>query len=308
MKRLVWMAAVVLLLVGACSSDDESSDAASAPDDSVAETGAPPDEPSTPVDQASPTGANGGKVDAAGDLWIAVLADDEVLHVDAESGEVLQRFATPEGSGPDDVVLGDEGQVFWTGYGDGSVGVISPGDGDDAVSVLADVGEGANPIAVRGDGRLVVGRAVIASGLFVLDPEPGAIPEPIDDPGAINSFDISPDDVLYGPLPGPDAGVVAVDPATGEVLERYPVPGAAFGVRWHDGRLYVLTLADAVASVVTVDLDTGDVAPFGQTDLGVADNLAVAEDSTVYVTGFDRPLVAVLDPQGAQVETLTIGG
>jgi streptogramin lyase len=307
------LAAVVLVLgLVSCSSDDDTSDDGAATEDSTPSPGSSEDttttEPREPVDQTSPVGANGIKVDEQGDLWIAALASDEVLQVDPDSGEVLQRFATPAGSGPDDVVLDDEGSVYWTGFSDGSVGVIEQAEGGEPVQVLANVGMGANPIALREDGDLVVGRAVTASGLYVVAPEEGAEPEQIGDPGPVNSFDISPEGVLYGPLPGPDAGIVAVDPTTGEVEQTIAVPGAAFAVRWFEDQLDVLTLADASATVQRVDLETGEVTLFGSTDLGVADNLAVAEDGTVYVTGFDAPTVTVLSPEGEQEQTFTIGG
>lgn len=302
--RIVVAALALLVLVGACSSEDDDGGETSGGGSEAETTSTTTSEL---PDQASPAGANGIKVDAAGDLWIASLDSDVVLRVDPETGEILSRHDTPAGSGPDDVVIDDAGAVYWTGYLDGSVGVVPPAEDGGEVEVLAEVGEGANPIAIRGDGDLVVGRAVVASGLFVLAPEAGAEPEPLSDPGALNSFDINPDGVLYGPLPGPGAGLLAVDAETGETLERLDVAGAAFGVRWHEGRLYVLSLADAVASVFTVDPETGASERFGDTDLGVADNLAVAEDGTVYVTGFDAPVVAVLDPEGEQVATLTVG-
>jgi sugar lactone lactonase YvrE len=307
-KRSMSVLLVLALALGACSSDDSSDGASSTADDSVAETTTTAaEEPNEPVDQASPAGANGIKVDGDGDLWIAVLAGDEILRVAAESGEILARFDTPPGSGPDDLVVEQDGTVYWTGYSDGSVGVIDETDGGEPVEVLANVGEGANPIAFRDDGVLVVGRAVVASGLYAVEPEVGASPTEIGDPGAINSFDISPEGVLYGPLPGPGAGVAAVDPDTGAVEETIAVPGAAFAVRWFEDQLYVLTLADARATVQRVDLASGAVEPFGDTGLSVADNLAVAEDGTVYVTGFDAPTVAVLSPEGQLQDTLTIG-
>ena len=315
MKKLVLLLAVVgALLLVACSSDDSSSDDAATSEDSTPSPGSSEEETSTtepaePVDQTSPAGANGIKVDEAGDLWIAVLEGDEILRVEAESGEILQRVVTPPGSGPDDLVI-DAGTVYWTGFLDGTVGSFEAAeeDGTPAAQVpLANVGNGANPIAVRDDGVLVVGRAVVASGLYAVEREEGAEPTEIGDPGPINSFDISPDGVLYGPLPGPGAGVVAVDPETGEVQEHIAVPGAAFGVRWFEDQLYVLSLADGAASVFTVDQATGEATLFGATDLDIADNLAVAQDGTVYVTGFDAPTVSVLSSDGELLPSLTIG-
>jgi sugar lactone lactonase YvrE len=304
-------AVLVAAALAGCSSDDGGGEGSSASDGSVAaETSSTP--VTAPVDQTAPAGANGIVVDGEGQLWVAVLNGDELVRVDAETGAVLQRISTPTGSGPDDLVLADDGEtIWWTAYSSGQVASVStaPAPGDEPVRLDAElaIGNGANPIAFRSDGDLVVGRAVVGSGLYVISPDDGTV-EPLGDPGGLNGFAISANDVLYGPLPGPGAGLAVVDATTGEVEGHIDVPGAAFAVKLHDDLLYVLSLADSVASVYTVDPAGGEAVLFGTTDLGIADNLAVADDGTVYVTGFSNPSVAVLSPDGEQTATLSLGG
>lgn len=308
MRRSALLVAAAVLVAAAlsgCSSEDDGGGGASSPDDSVAAEPSTTESTAAP-DQTAPAGANGVVVDAEGELWVAVLNGDELVRVDHETGAILQRISTPAGSGPDDLVLADDGEtIWWTAYTSGEV--FSASIPLSSTLRLAEVGAGANPIALRSDGDLVVGRAVIGAGLYAVSPDDGSVEE-LADPGALNGFAISPDDELYGPLPGPGSGLAVVDATTGELQSQIDVPGAAFAVKLHDDLLYVLSLADSVASVYVVDRFGGEASLFGTTDLGIADNLAVAEDGTVYVTAFDSPAIAVLSPEGEQTATLQIGG
>lgn len=255
------------------------------------------------VDQTSPIGVNGIKVAADGTLWVASLSSDVVLQVDADSGTILRRVATPAGSGPDDVALDDGGVVFWTGFLSGAVGSVVVDD--DTASVIANVGPGANPIAIRGDGTLIVGRAGLGTGLFAIDPGGGAV-TPLADPGNVNSFDISPDGVMYAPSMD-DASVLAIDPDTGATVRTVATLDATpIALRWHDDALFVLTLSDS-ARVVKVNPSDGTVEPFGDTGLAAADNLAVGDDGRVYVTGLTESTITVLGPDGSVERTVQVG-
>lgn len=310
-RRLTTLALLILLpaLVLAACSDDDADDAGgdTGRDDRAAvDTTTTSTTDAAPVDQAAPRTANGITIDDEGQLWIAALGSDEILRVDRETGEILDRYATPASSGPDDLVIGDDGTVYWTGYTSGDVGALDPTTGE--TTVLGNVGEGANPIARRDDGMLVVGRAVIASGLFAVDPDGEAEPEALDDPGNVNSFSIGPDGLLYGPRTSLDGGAaVLIDPDTGDLLETIaPIEGIPVALRWHDEALYVLALAPE-GVVFRVDLASRTVERFADTGFPVADNLAVADDGTVYVTGFDQPVIAVFGPDGEPQGTLDIG-
>jgi len=256
------------------------------------------------VDQTSPAGANGIKVADDGSLWIASLASDVILRVDAATGQILDRVTAPTGSGPDDLALAPDGTLYWTGYLSGDVGIVVPGG--PRAEVLTNVGAGANPIARRDDGTLVVGRAGAATGLYTFDPDSEGSPVPLSDPGNLNSFDITPEGLLYAPAIN-SASVLEIDAATGATIRTVaPVDGAPIALRWHDGAIYVLVLSDA-ARVFRVHPTSGASELFADTGLPSADNLAVAADGRVYVTGLSVPTVTVLGADGAVEQTLRIG-
>jgi streptogramin lyase len=309
---LIVVPLVVLAAVG-CSEDAGGSDggdaAASSTTTSTEATATTSTVPATastvPVDQTPPVGANGVKVAGDGTLWIASLGSDVLLQVDPSSGRILGRVPTPAGSGPDDVVIAPDGTMFWTGFLSGDVGRVEAGSA--TTTVLANVGPGANPIARRADGTLVVGRAGAATGLFSVEPLGGAAPVALADPGNLNSFDISPDGSLYAPSLD-TASVVEVDPVSGATRRTVAaIDGVPIALRWHEDQLYVLVLS-GTTRVVRVDPSSGTVEPFGDTGLAVADNLAVGEDGRVFVTGLGEPTVTVLGPDGTLETTLRIGG
>lgn len=322
-RSVVGIVALATLLVplGACSDDEDDTSIADAAGEGSSTSAAPGDtngaaadtatDPATGGDaevaQDAPAGANGIKVGPDETLWIAVLAGDEILHVDPTDGTILGRWALPDGAGPDDLVLGDDGSVYLTTFNAGNVVRLDPTTGD--TEVVGTIGAGANPIAWRADGTLVAGRAVTASGLFALGPAVGGDPTPLADPGNVNSFDVGDDGVLYAPLTGAAGGsLIAVDPDTGETQRTVAeLPGIPVGARWHDGSVVALVLAPT-ATVVRVDPTTGAVTTVADTGLAIADNLAVAADGTIYVTGFDQPTVVVVSADGSAVTTMTIGG
>lgn len=299
LARWIAVIAVPVALLAGCS-DDGTATSESTASTTTGSTTEPPAE----VDQTAPGSANGIKVAADGTLWIASIDADAILQVDADTGRILRRVTAPDGSGPDDVAIGEDGTVYWTGFLNGDVGLVAS-DRDDA-ELVANIGEGANPIAVRDDGKLLVGRAIVTSGLFVVDPSGGTEPVELPDPGGLNSFDVAPDGVLYAPLLDPGS-VIALDPTTGEVLRTVtPVDGAPIALRWHDGQLYVLTIADG-AQVLRIDSDTGASELFANTGLDVADNLAVDADGRVLVTGLNDPTVTVVGTDGTVERTIRIG-
>ena len=302
---VVGIASTALLAAG-CSGDDDAEGATpTTASTSSTTSSAPPVADGADVDQTPPDGVNGIRIASDGSLWIASVKSDEVLNVDATSGQILQRVAVPAGSAPDDVAIDAEGAVHWTGYLTGDVGRIAPDS--DETTVIANVGPGANPVVVRDDGTLIVGRAGTGTGLFRIDPAGDPAPVLLGDPGNINSFDLSDDERLFSP--GLDTpSVIEIDPDSGETLRTVTaIEGTPIALRWHDGSIYVLVLGDQ-ARVIRVDPATGAIEPFGDTGLPIADNLAVADDGTVFVTGLNTPTVAVLDADGTVERTLEIGG
>jgi len=310
MRRLpLVLAATVLLAVSACSSDSDDaapSDTTAGNTSSTATATSDTTAASEPVDQTAPTGGNGITIDDEGCLWVAVMNDDEVLKINPDDGTILARYAMPDGTGPDDLAI-DDGGAYITGFTSGDVLVLDLDSGD--VTSIGSIGAGANPIAVRPGGGLIVGRAITATGLFAVDPSGDKAPVALGDPGNVNSFSFGADRVLYGPLSAPDGGsIVAIDADTGTVTSVIArVTGFPSGVRVHDGMLYAL-VTDGTSKVQKIDPATGTVTLFGDTGLALADNLAVGVDGEVYVTGFNTADITVLGADGAVERTITMGG
>jgi sugar lactone lactonase YvrE len=258
------------------------------------------------VDQTPPSSANGVLV-LDDVLWIASLEGGEILAVDAESGTILRRVGAEAGvAGPDDLAVGPDGRIWWTGFQTGVVGAFDPETG--VGEVIAEVGEGANPIAFGDDGRLFVARALTGAGFYELDPAGGSDPTLlIEDPGAINGFAVAEDGRVWAPRTGPatTGGIVAIDPDA-RVVEDL-VTGIAGAIALDigpDGRAYVAAVNPARVEVW--DPDTGEVTRFAEPATALLDNLAFGADGVLYVTGFDEPIVSVIQPDGT-VTTLTVG-
>lgn len=262
-------------------------------------TEAPAPEPL--ADQTPPVDLNGLEVD--GDtIWIASIDAQQVLQVDRATGAILVRVDTGE-AGPDDVTVGPDGAVYWTGFTDGTVGRIEDGES----TSIANVGPGANPIGFTPDGDLIVGRAVTADGLFRV-PLDGGDPEPIAETvGDMNAFVVEAGRVVgpVGGVAGP-GGVSAVDLTTGEVTEL----GSGFEVsvtasdRAPDGVLHLLSFT---GQVWRFDEAAGTIEIAHTLAAGVYDNLSFADDGTLYVAHFTEPVITVVAPDGS-ISSLAVGG
>src|SRR5690242_20858107 len=208
----------LLLLVasGACSSGG---DDATAPTTTETSTTTTTTTPGPAADQTRPQSAFGMVHDGA-KLWIADFYGGQVLAVDPDSGAILIRYKGDDGVSDeiDDLAIGPDGSVYWTGFNDGAVGRMTPSE---VVSIVAGLEPGINGIAFSPDGRLFVGRAVIGQGLWEIDPtQPEKAPRLISDTlGNINSFAVGPDGLIYGPRwgTGTEGELVRIDPNTAEL-------------------------------------------------------------------------------------------
>jgi sugar lactone lactonase YvrE len=315
--------AVALLVLGtaACSSDDDASDDASTDDtsaDGSSTTAAPgstsstlplPSLPAAPAaadatDQTPPSGSNGIAIDDDGMLWIADGTGNQVIQVDPAEGAIVSRWPAPDGAWPDDVAIDDAGRVFWTGFQSGEVGRIDPSTGEHVI--VAEVAPNANPITFTDDGRLFVGLAVTADGLYEVDPVGRDAPRLLNDElGNVNGFDVAMDGMLYGPRANGE--IVRIDWEAGTVLD---VVADGFGIpvavkEGPDGYLYVLSNTPS-PTISRVDVATGEVTEVAALTLpgSLADNFAIDREGTFYVTTFDQPtLVVVSTGQDGTVST-----
>ncbi|EYF03901.1 Vgb family protein [Chondromyces apiculatus] len=142
--------------------------------------------------------ANGMAVDASGRLHVASILASEVVQLDPTTGKVLGRIGRDQGiDGPDDITLGPDGSLYWTGLVAGEVGRRTPG----GVVTTQLVSPGVNPITFSSDGRLFVGLVFLDDALYEVDPALTAPPRLIArNWGLLNGFDFGPDGRLYAPV------------------------------------------------------------------------------------------------------------
>jgi hypothetical protein len=309
MRRTLALLVTAVLLLASCSSDDDSEAGESG--DPVAETTTSTTEPAAePIDdQAAPATING--IDVDGDtIWIASIEADELVQVRRTDGAILARYPT-EGAGPDDVAVAPDGTVWSTGFGNGDVGRVTDG----SYEVVTTIEPGINPIAIDDEGMVWIGTFGTDGYLYVIDPsnlpddassgswEPVATGLP-----DINAFGILDDGTIVAPaggIAGPGSAI-AIDPETGEfetIVEG--LPAVAAGTTDAEGTPYVL--ANVTGEVFRIDVEAGtaesirtvaDGAPF--------DNLAFAEDGTLYLSSFIAPTITEVAPDGT-VRVIDVG-
>jgi len=309
------------LLVGGCASDDSTTDTTEVVDGSAnaAGTSAPPttatDAVSEPdvsdvagpadaegeVDQTPPQALNG--LVLAGDRIFATSGlDQQVLAIDPASGRITARFGSGSELGwPDDVDVQSDGSLLVTGT---ESGVVSKIGVDGAISRVADVGVGINPILVVSDEEVLVGKALRGDGLVRLNPSSGAVEQIADELGWVNSFDLGGDGTLIGPrmgLNGKTPAVVSIDLSTGVSTDLIATEGMLTALEVDDSTAYVLNALPPALFKADLAADTPTLEKV--VDLPFApDNLEIDGDGSIWVTAFDQPtLMHIVDGAVTQV-------
>lgn len=295
---LLALALGAAVLVG-CSSDG-GSDASPAPIEASTTTTAAATATTLPAldDQAAPPTINGLTVDGDA-LWIASIAGDEVLQVRRSDGAIVARYPT-DGAGPDDVAVAPDGSVWSTGFVNGDLGRIADG----RYEVVKTYQPGINPITVAPDGTVWIGTYGPDGSLYRLDPDQvdqtGRAPVTNGSMPDINAFGLLPDGRLFAPaggIAGPGSAIT-FDPATGgQVTVAEGLPGVAAATVDSEGGAFVLANATGELYAVDPDARTSELvrtvsegAPF--------DNLAFADDGTLYLSSFLTPTVTEVAPDG----------
>ncbi len=110
-------------------------------------------------------GSNGMAFDSSGKLYVATAFGGEIVVMDPQSGDILERFGAESNViDPDDLAIGPDGSLYWTNSQSGNV-VRRTIDGKVTSQTI---GAGVNPITFSDDGRLFVARALFGAG------DPGA--------------------------------------------------------------------------------------------------------------------------------------
>jgi len=261
-------------------------------------------------DQTEPKGTFGLAFDV-NKIWVADFLGGEVIAVDPDSGAILKRFKADSGV-PEEVAsvaVGPDGSVYWTGFNDGLVGRMSPAN----INVpIVNVQTGASGIAFSATGKLYVGRAVIADGLWEVDPS--GIKKAIkisDNIGNMKSFAVGPDGFIYGPQYATEGkgAVVKVNPVTGEITPITIGFDGPISAKFSPDqtKLYVLSMPPGgKPKLDAVDLATAAITPLPSPKTPLVDDLTVAPDGRIFVSAYNSPELNVIRPDG-DVKTIGVG-
>ncbi len=253
-------------------------------------------------DQAPPRSTFGLAFDERR-IWVADFYGGQVIAVDPETGEILKRYKSEDGvpEGVEDLTVGPDGSLFWTGFNDGQVGRMTPAA---VSSVVEGLPAGAGPIAFSKDGKLYVGRAVIGDGLWELDPNAEKKQRKISDKiGNVNAFAVGSDGAIYGPRfgLGTEGALVRIDPASGsltEVAKGFDAP-VAVKLSPDQKTAYVLSqVPGGTPKVSAVDLSTRQVRDYANALTPLVDNMTVAPDGRIFVSSFNEPVLTVIATDG----------
>jgi sugar lactone lactonase YvrE len=232
------------------------------------------------VEGAAIQGANGSTIGPDGNLYVASILGGELVVVDPESGEILDRIGSERSVlGPDDVIFGPDGSLYWTDLFVGEVGRMAP----DGQVTRQSVAVGVNPITFSDDGRLFVSLCVAGDGLYELDPDlvdpPRLIAENLGGGAcALNGMDFGPDGYLYGPrsfFPG----IWRVDVDTDELtLVAEQIMGGALKFD-SQGQMYLASGSD----IFHVDTETWEAELFATVPFAL-DNLCFDSEDRMFVS------------------------
>ena len=246
---------------------------------------------------ANISGANGLHFAPDGNLYVASVIGSELIVLDPDSGEVIERLADGI-DGPDDVAFNEAGDFYWTSILTGEVaGLTAAGERITAASLTP----GVNPITFSDDGRLFVSQCFFDDGLYEVDPAGVEPPRLISDelgPGCgLNGMDWGPDGRLYGPRWFQNQ-VVSFDVDQGDMrieATGFNVPAA---VKF-DSRGVLHVLDTGAGSVVRVEDGRQTVVAVLMQGL---DNLAFDADDRLFVSSFADGAVWRVEADGSSTE------
>lgn len=248
-------------------------------------------------------GVHGLAVDQQGRLLAGSVVGNSLYQVDRQTGKASVLVGPDQGQA-DDIAIGPNGEMAWTGF---YLGKVLYRENDDApIKVLAEGLPGINSIAFnQKTGQLYASQVFLDDALWEMDPKGEAEPRLISkDMGGFNGFEVGSDGWLYGPLWF--KGVVAkINPADGTletVAEGFGTPAAVnFDSR---GNLYVVDTL--TGKLMRVDMQSGDSEMVAQLSTAL-DNLAIDSNDTIYVSNMADNSIQQINPATGEVKVITRG-
>ena len=235
-------------------------------------------------------------------LYVSSVFGGEILVLDPETGEVVEKLGIESGiKCPDDLIFGPDGSLYHTDIIVGEVGRLTP----DGVVSNQFVALGVNPITFSDDGRLFVALDFMGDGLYEIDPtfssEPRLIAEEL---GWLNSMDWGPDGYLYGPI-WTKGEIVRID------VDSANITTIADGLEYpstvkfdSSGNLYVAEYKNGEIS--RIDLNNGTTEVIASGGLEMMDNIAFDSDDRLFASIKDGRIVEIL-ADGSKREILKGG-
>lgn len=250
---------------------------------------------------------NGIEFGPDGKLYAGSVGSKTIYRIDVETREVEIVVPPPLGEA-DDLAFAPDGTLVWTALIAGEIRALRA---DGQVDVIVPNLPLANPIHFTRDGRLLAGQIGIDKLFeFVVGENWTSTGERrlvTSKNGNLNSFEITDDNVLIGPLVNKGT-VVQIDIETGEVTPiadglgqivavNIDRNGAIWGVDWHSGDVWR----------IDPDGDDWQAPRKVATLVPPLDNLAIGPDGHVYVSRPAHSSIEKVDAQTGEHSTLIAG-
>jgi len=258
-------------------------------------------EPLVPIaDTAGPAGL---AFDADGELFAASAMGRKIYRIDVKAGRAEVIIGPPDGSS-DDLAFSSTGLLAWTAIDAGAVRVRrADGRIEDVATGLPFI----NSIRFAPDGRLFAAQVTPGKGnLYLVDTTGGTEPEVfIKGLPALNAFEITDDNQLYGPL-AREGSVVAIDlddKSIRRIADGFEHPTAV--TRDTDGNLYV---SDWLTGDITrVDPDSGARQHIAHLQAPI-DNLTIGPNGRLYASLPCEDGIVEIDLDSLQTRTIVNAG
>jgi sugar lactone lactonase YvrE len=242
-----------------------------------------------------------------GGLYAGSVSAQTIYRIDVATGEVETIVPAPAGEA-DDIAFAPDGSMVWTALIGGEIRQLTKaGDMTALVSGKALI----NPVHFTADGRLFaaqIGFDRLYEFPLGSDEEPRLVASKI---GNLNSFEITADDRLFGPLS--NLGTVAqIDIETGSVTPIAENLGKVVAVNLDSqGRVWAIDWASG--NLWRIDPIHDESAPGWREPQLVAtlvpplDNLAIGPDDAVYVSRPAHSAIDRVDPDTGERRPLVSG-
>ncbi|MEL0167967.1 MAG: SMP-30/gluconolactonase/LRE family protein [Pseudomonadaceae bacterium] len=253
---------------------------------------------------ASPfKGVHGVAVDKQGRLLAGSVVGNSIYQVDIDNGTVSTLIGPDDGQA-DDIAIGPNGEMAWTGFYSGRV--LYRENDDAPIQVLASDLPGMNSLDFNDEtGALYASQVFLGDALWEIDRTGQQPPRLIvKEMGGFNGFEVGADGWLYGPL-WFKGQVVRINPADGEIKvisSDFKTPAAAnFDSK---GNLYAIDTFSG--QLKQIDQSNGATRVIAQLDSAL-DNLAMDADDNIYVSNMANNRITRVNPQTGEARQI-VGG